>query len=134
MAAPVRGTLGAMRDAPLTRQQVGKAGEDLAAGFLESLGFTLLQRNWRSRYGELDIIAADGNELVIVEVKTRTGLITGNPAEAVTPIKYARMRQLAGQWLLEQERRWAIVRFDVVAVHLPDRHRDPEIQHYRGIF
>ncbi|WP_018179645.1 YraN family protein [Jongsikchunia kroppenstedtii] len=123
-----------MRDAPLTRQQVGKAGEDVAATLLESLGYVLLQRNWRSRYGELDIIAADGDELVIVEVKTRTGLMTGNPAEAVTPIKYARMRQLAGQWLLEQERRWPIIRFDVVAVHLSGQHREPEIRHYRGIF
>lgn len=102
--------------------------------FLESLGYVLQQRNWRSRYGELDIVAADGDELVIVEVKTRTGLMTGNPAEAVTPVKYARMRQLAGQWLLEQERRWSTIRFDIVAVHLPDPRRDPEIQHYRGVF
>ncbi|MGW0021257.1 YraN family protein [Rhodococcus sp. NPDC003382] len=97
-------------------QQLGARGEDLAAEFLESAGMVVLERNWRCRYGELDLIARDGAVLVFVEVKTRTGLGYGSPAEAVTPEKADRMRRLAGLWLAEQETRWRRIRVDVVTV------------------
>ncbi|MBH0119284.1 YraN family protein [Rhodococcus sp. HM1] len=97
-------------------QQLGARGEDLAAEFLESAGMVVLERNWRCRYGELDLIARDGAVLVFVEVKTRTGLGYGSPAEAVTPEKADRIRRLAGLWLAEQETRWRRIRVDVVTV------------------
>ncbi|MEC4840811.1 YraN family protein [Mycobacteroides chelonae] len=79
-----------------TRAQIGSRGEDLAADYLSKDGFTVLDRNWRCRYGELDIIAADGEVLVFVEVKTRTGRAFGTPAEAVTHTKLRRLRR---HWL-----------------------------------
>ncbi|MFZ2529906.1 MAG: YraN family protein [Rhodococcus sp. (in: high G+C Gram-positive bacteria)] len=113
-------------------QQLGALGEDLAAEFLASIGMTVLERNWRCRYGELDLIARDGAVLVFVEVKTRTGLGYGSPAEAVTPAKADRIRRLAGLWLSEQETRWRRIRVDVVTVLVADG-RAPTITHLKQV-
>ena len=113
-------------------QQVGALGEDLAAEFLESAGLVVLARNWRSRYGELDLIAEDGDTVVFVEVKTRTGLGSGTPAEAVTAAKADRIRRLAALWLSSHERRWRRIRVDVVTVLLPSRGA-PVITHRRQV-
>lgn len=113
-------------------QQVGALGEDLAAEFLESAGLVVLARNWRSRYGELDLIAEDGDTVVFVEVKTRTGLGYGTPAEAVTAVKVDRIRRLAALWLSSHERRWRRIRVDVVTVLLPSRGA-PLITHRRQV-
>ncbi|PYE14045.1 uncharacterized protein UPF0102 [Williamsia limnetica] len=64
-----------------SRREVGQLGEDLAADFLDGLGWVVLVRNWRCRYGELDLIAAEGPDLVVVEVKTRSGALFGDVAE-----------------------------------------------------
>ncbi|MGX7731338.1 YraN family protein [Rhodococcus sp. 2H158] len=113
-------------------QQVGAMGEDLAAEFLESAGMVVLARNWRSRYGELDLIAEDGDTVVFVEVKTRTGLGYGTPAEAVTAVKADRIRRLAALWLSGRQQRWRRVRVDVVTVLLPQR-GEPLITHRRQV-
>ncbi|MEE2033793.1 YraN family protein [Rhodococcus chondri] len=113
-------------------QDVGALGEDLAAEFLESTGMVILERNWRTRYGELDLIARDGAVLVFVEVKTRTGLGYGTPAEAVTAAKADRIRRLAGQWLARQTRRWQHIRVDVVTVLLA-RGSAPVVTHLRQV-
>ena len=113
-------------------RDIGARGEDLAAEFLESSGMVVLERNWRSRYGELDIVAQDGAAVVFIEVKTRTGTGYGTPAEAVTPLKAERIRRLAGLWLSEQSRRWSRIRVDVVTVLLA-RGRAPEITHRRQV-
>ncbi|GAC68994.1 YraN family protein [Gordonia soli] len=124
---------------PQTRRaHIGRLGEDLAADHLTGLGWTVLHRNWRNRYGELDIIAADGSTLVIVEVKTRASQMYSDPTLAVTPTKLTRMRRLAQIWLSEQERGWSQIRFDVVAVQLdsatPDDVARAEIRHHTGVF
>ena len=69
------------------KDAVGRRGEQWAAERLEELGWTVLDRNWRGHAGELDIVALDGDELVLVEVKTRTGRGFGRPAEAVPDTK-----------------------------------------------
>ncbi|WP_137725137.1 YraN family protein [Prescottella subtropica] len=120
---------------------LGALGEDLAAQYLTEAGLTVVDRNWRCRYGELDVIAVDsgdasGDAVVFVEVKTRSGLGYGSPAEAVTVAKARRIRLLAQQWLAQSERRWPHVRFDVVGV-LVDRHdesAEPQITHLPGAF
>ena len=105
------------------KDEVGRRGEELAAELLTAEGYTVLARNWRGREGELDLVALDGRTLVGVEVKTRSTTRFGHPAEAVTPVKIARLRRLLGQWLGESGRqvrpRPAGVRLDVVAVTLP---------------
>jgi putative endonuclease len=116
-----------------SRREVGQLGEDAAVDFLVGLGWVVVERNWRCRFGELDVIAVDGDALVVVEVKTRTGALFGDAAEAVTVAKYQRMRRLAGMWLGEQGRRWPVVRFDVVAVKL-DSVGAASFSHLRGVF
>jgi len=118
----------------LTRAQLGALGEQLATDHLTSLGLHILQRNWRCRYGELDVIAADtaARTVVFVEVKTRTGDGFGGVAQAVTAQKVRRLRRLAGLWLASQNGSWAAIRIDVIGVQI-GRRRTPEITHLRGI-
>ncbi|GEN79341.1 YraN family protein [Actinotalea fermentans] len=98
------------------KDAVGRYGEKVAAAFLIERGWRVLDRNWRGPSGELDIVALDGDVLVVVEVKTRTGDGFGHPAEAVTPAKLGRLRRLAGQWLASHEVHPRGVRIDVLAV------------------
>ena len=95
---------------------LGGFGETLAAARYEAHGYAVLERNWRGRAGEIDLICARGTTLVVCEVKARTGGAHGHPLEAVTPRKQRRLRRLAAAYLRQQERRWAEVRFDVVGV------------------
>ncbi len=95
---------------------LGARGEDVAVEFLIDAGLEIVERNWRCRYGELDVIATSGDRIVFVEVKTRSGVGYGSPAESVTFAKQRRIRVLAMQWLTDSGRSWSRVRFDVVAV------------------
>jgi putative endonuclease len=116
----------------LTRQQLGALGEEIAVEHLQDLGLRILQRNWRCRYGELDVIAADRQTLVFVEVKTRSGDGFGGLEHAVTPQKVRRLRRLACLWLAGQNAGWADVRIDVIGVRI-GRTRTPEVMHLRGV-
>jgi putative endonuclease len=118
----------------LTRAEIGALGEQLAVDHLRSLGLRVLIRNWRCRYGELDVIAADDvtRIVVFVEVKTRTSDRFGGVAQAVTPEKVRRLRRLAGLWLAAQDASWAAVRIDVIGVRIGWR-RSPEITHLQGV-
>ena len=113
--------------------ELGARGEDLAAEYLVAAGMRIETRNWRSRYGEIDLIVRDGDTTAFVEVKTRTGTRFGLPAEAVTFAKQARIRRLAGLWLGEQSGPWVEVRFDVVSV-LIERGKAPVVQHFPAVF
>jgi putative endonuclease len=99
-----------------TTSDLGLRGERIAAAFLNDLGFRVLDRNWRCREGELDIVARDGDALVFCEVKTRRGVGFGHPAEAVTPAKQRRLRTLAHRWLAAHDEHAPELRFDVVGV------------------
>ncbi|BBY07889.1 YraN family protein [Mycobacterium noviomagense] len=118
----------------LTRAELGALGEQLAVDHLTRLGLQIVTRNWRCRYGELDVIATDAATctLVFVEVKTRTGDGFGGLAHAVTPQKARRLRRLAALWLAGQHRSWNAVRIDVIGVRI-GRYRTPEITHLQGI-
>lgn len=118
----------------LTRAEIGALGEQLATDHLTALGLRILTRNWRCRYGELDVIAVDSttDTVVFVEVKTRTGDGFGGLAQAVTGQKARRLRRLAAMWLATQHERWAAIRIDVIGVRI-GRRRTPEITHLQGI-
>lgn len=92
----------------------------------------IVQRNWRCRYGELDLITADADTVVFVEVKTRTGDGFGGLEQAVTPLKVRRLRRLAGIWLAGQDAGWPNLRIDVIGVRI-GRTRTPEVMHLRGV-
>lgn len=117
----------------LTRAQIGARGEQLAVEHLCGLGMTILARNWRCRYGELDVVAAegDGDAVVFVEVKTRTGDGYGL-AEAVTAAKVRRIHRLAGLWLARQNRGWPRLRIDVIGVRLGGA-RPYQLTHVKGV-
>jgi putative endonuclease len=120
--------------AAAAKAELGRRGEDLAAGHLVARGLTVLARNWRCRGGELDLVLTDGDRLIVCEVKTRSGTGYGLPAEAVTAAKAARIRRLAQTWLAEHRvRRWLEVRFDVVAVLVPPQ-GPVVLEHYEGAF
>lgn len=99
------------------RAALGRWGEDLAAQHLEAAGYEVLARNWRCREGELDIVARLGGELVFVEVKARSGVGFGEPAEAVHRVKARRIHVLAAKWLAEcRPPGGHDLRFDVISV------------------
>ena len=98
------------------RRAFGTAGEDLAAKWYAESGYEVLDRNWRCREGELDLVARRGSVLVFCEVKARRGDGFGTPAEAVVRSKQQRIRVLATRWLQEHAGESSEVRFDVAAV------------------
>lgn len=112
---------------------LGRRGEEVAARYLRERGITLLDRNWRCREGELDIIGTDGTTLMVYEVKTRSGLGYGLPAESITRDKIARIRRLTSQWLSVHHVRWCPIRFDVISV-LWRPGEPPEVRHIPGAF
>lgn len=122
----------AAKPADTRRRALGRYGEDLAARRLIEAGMRILDRNWRCRDGEIDIVAADGDALVVCEVKTRRAGWYEHPMAAVRPEKTARLRLLAERWL---ERHGGPppggVRIDVIGVLLPARGA-PVVQHVRG--
>jgi len=102
------------------RRVLGAAGEDRAAAWYESRGYVVVDRNWRCRDGELDLVVSRGRTLVFVEVKNRRTNRFGGPAEAVTPAKQQRLRRLALRYLQDTGCRAGELRFDVVAILGPD--------------
>lgn len=113
-------------------QQLGAQGEALVGEFLESQGMRVLARNWRCKYGELDIIAEDAGTVVAVEVKTRNGVGYGHPAEAVSRVKLGRINRLITQWCLENSRERSRRRIDVVAVTMRAAGA-PFVDYYEGV-
>jgi putative endonuclease len=98
------------------RQAFGITGEDLAAAELARRGYAILERRYRTRYGEIDIVARDGATLVFVEVKARASRAFGGAAAAVTPAKQRRVRQMAVDYLARRGMTGSPCRFDVVAI------------------
>ena len=115
------------------KDEVGRRGEDCAAAYLLQAGYTLLERNWRCAQGEIDLIAALGDDVVFVEVKTRSGTAFGHPFEAITVAKLARLRRLAGAWCEQSSLRPRRIRIDAIAV-IARPGRTPELEHLEGVF
>ncbi len=111
---------------------LGARGEALAAAYLESHGYRILDRNWRNRSGELDLVAQDRAMLVAIEVKTRSGDGYGNPLEAITARKMARLRRLLLDWAREHDARGGGLRVDAVGITIRPGGA-PRIDHLRGI-
>lgn len=117
--------------------KLGAAGEQVAVRHLEARGMRVLARNWRcSRAdvrGELDIVARDGDCLVVCEVKARRGTASGGPLEAITPRKLLQLRRLAAAYLTASGEHAAGVRIDAVGVCWPPGGGTPDVTHVRGI-
>jgi putative endonuclease len=102
----------------LDRISLGKSGEDCACRELERRGYAILARRYRSRFGEIDIVARQGETVVFVEVKARTSGRYGEPAEAVTLHKQVKVTAIAEEYLARNRLRRVPCRFDVVAISL----------------
>lgn len=111
---------------------LGQTGERLAADFLEDQGIRVIDSNWRCSHGEIDLVALDGEELVIVEVKTRRSRRYGDPLEALTRAKLMRLRTLAVLWAREHQHVVGELRIDAVGIVM-DRSAMPVIDHLKGV-
>lgn len=100
------------------KQEIGKLGENLATKYLENLGYKIIERNFLCRQGEIDIIAHNKQEIVFIEVKTRTNLHYGKPAEAVTNIKQKHIEKSAKYYLYKNKLEKAYVRIDVIEIYI----------------
>ena len=114
------------------RQELGKHGENLAERELRRLGYAIIARRYRTRYGEIDIVARDGDTIVIVEVKARVTNEFGTAAEAVTRAKQRRLASMATEFRVRKRLTARPCRFDVVAIDGPAF--NPRISIFRCAF
>ena len=114
------------------RINLGKQGEDIAARYLLKKGLALITRNFRDKFGEIDIIAKDRETLVFVEVKTRRSDHFGLPEEAVTPAKQQQIIRVASSYLVQHRLLDVPVRFDVMAITI--KQGNPQINHLVSAF
>lgn len=115
------------------KKRLGERGEDAATAFLERSGMTIVERNWRCKSGEVDIIALDGEVLVMCEVKTRRSSAKGTPDEAVTLAKQRRYARLAAAYLQHAGLSEQQVRFDVISILVIAEDR-ALLRHHRAAF
>ena len=118
----------------LLSRWLGNRGERKAAGFLRRQGFRIIARQYANKYGEIDLIARDGDSIVFVEVKTRRSDAAGLPVEAVTTDKQRKMTNTALVWLKRRGLLESRCRFDVVSILWPKDSKTPEITHYKNAF
>ena len=116
------------------RQSLGKKGERLAMNYLRQAGYKIISSNYRTRLGEIDLIAEEGETLVFVEVKTRSSKNCGHPLESITPSKKRQIEKVALEYLSKNRQFERNIRFDAVAVFFLPPGNAPEIELVRDIF
>lgn len=115
----------------LQRRYLGIKGENIAVNYLQRKGFRILERNFRCRLGEIDIVALHDGYLIFVEVRTKSNIKYGLPQESVTVTKMNKLRRLAQFYLTQRSFKKLNVRFDVVAVNCA---RETKITHIKDAF
>ena len=119
-----------------SKQLLGATGEEIAVDYLVSQGYVVFDRNWRSKSGEIDIIASEKfnsqDELIFIEVKTRSSRDYGDPIQAITATKYLRMYRLALEWLSENRASREAWRLDVISIVI-SRAQEIEIDHLKRV-
>jgi putative endonuclease len=121
-----------MREDP--RRELGREGEEHAREHLERLGYAVVERNYRTRFGEIDVIALDGSTLVFCEVKTRRA-DRGEPFDSLHDRKRMQVRRMAKEWLaLEDRPRAPYLRFDAIGVTIGRDGRLMRLDHIEAAF
>jgi len=118
---------------PDKRQSVGRMGEAIAGAFLKNKGYTILERNWRTPYGEIDLITTHNETIIFVEVKTRASKSLGPPEISITPRKAGHMRQAAEYYIqqhIELTNDW---RIDLVTIQLQPNNNPALIDHFENV-
>lgn len=100
------------------KHEIGKIGEELATKYLKSLGYSIIAKNFKARHGEIDIIAKDKNEIVFIEVKTRTNIKYGKPIEAVNELKQKHLINTVNYYLYKNHSENKFIRIDVIEIYL----------------
>jgi putative endonuclease len=113
--------------------ELGARGESAAVEYLQRIGMTIAERNWRCPFGEVDIVALDDTELVFVEVKTRRTASAGTPEEAVSATKRKRLARLATAYIADAGLEAMSARFDVIAIRVLSDDR-ALLRHHRAAF
>lgn len=116
-----------------TTKQIGNEGEELAVSYLETKGYTILERNYFFERAEVDIVAYDETCIVFVEVKKRATSAFGKPEEFVTKSKIENLYKAAEAWMYERKMETAPARFDVVAI-IQENNEAPDIKHFENAF
>ena len=115
----------------MNKKTLGSKGEEISCEFLRKKGYKIAAQNYRTRYGEIDIIANDGTVLVFAEVKLRTGTVFGRGIEAVTPHKAEKIRKVAMEYIQSNYEAEPECRFDVIEIVKTDK---TEILHVENAF
>jgi len=113
--------------------RVGKWGENIAGEFLESGGYVIIERNYRTPYGELDLIAVKDDQTVIVEVKTRSSTRMGYPEEALTPLKASHLLQAADEYMADHPELPQAWRVDLIAIIGKPGNPDFQLEHFENV-
>ncbi len=116
------------------RHDLGSRGEDLAAAYLENLGYRIISRRERVLRGDIDIIAVDDRTVVFVEVRTRSDIRHGHPAETVNFRKQRRIATLASAYIRRHRLEDCRVRIDVVTVTVAGADGTPTVEHFQDAF
>jgi putative endonuclease len=116
------------------KKEIGKIGEEIASKHIIDRGYVVLERNYRTRYGELDIIAKENNYLVFIEVKARKGTEFGYPREAVDWYKQSRIKNIASLYIAKKKLHNSKIRFDVVEVVLDEKNRAKSVVIIKNAF
>lgn len=114
-------------------KETGNKGEDLATDYLLKKGYRIIERNFRTRFGEIDIICYDSETLVFVEVKTKIGHDFGEPEEMVNKRKLSRVKRM-GEVYLQNQKLDVACRVDVVAIVMIDNSSVEKIEHYQAVY
>jgi putative endonuclease len=115
------------------RQSLGRLGEALAGAFLNDKGYTILERNWRTPYGEIDVVAKQGESIVFVEVKTRSSKGLGPPEISITPRKAEHMRSSAEYYIQQHPETNADWRIDLITIQLQSDDSPAIIDHFENV-
>jgi putative endonuclease len=121
------------RDSPHWKQLLGRYGERKACTYLKKQGYRILEKNFRCKAGEVDIIAADHETLVFVEVKTRSSDQFGTPQEAVTPEKLRTLKEAAHYYMQETSAPPTQVRYDILALTIDQNTKVKNIEHIKNV-
>jgi len=114
-------------------RKTGQSGEKIAAEYLSGKNYKIVERNFSTRFGEIDIICYDGNILVFVEVKTKIGHDFGEPEEMINKNKLGRVRRM-GEWYMTEKKLDCPCRVDVVAVVLDKDNKVERLDHYEAVY
>lgn len=119
----------------MSNKSIGQRGEEIAAEYLTRLGYKILESNFRTRFGEIDLVCQDSRDLVFVEVKARTSHRFGLPEESVTLRKRQRLRLAISLYLQSRETRFRRLRLEVIAIDLdPGSLQANEVRHFKDVY